>query len=151
MVVFNIDLHFWAMLMSCVDWVLFCFLEFVARFQVSSGKILSGMFHSSCIAVLLLLTGCFVWLLCECLRITSLAGSGDNNSGSSDEKSCVRGFYPLLEEGSVWSIFVKSVVELSGWIELLCAVVSISSVCVIVSCFALLCSCVTYCKSLGLI
>ena len=65
----------------------------------------------------------------------------------------VSGLCVLVDGVSAGSICVKSVFDsVLGCIEsLFFVVVSSLNVCVMVSCFDLLCSCVTYCNNLGLI
>ena len=90
----------------------------------------------------------------------SLAGSGDKNSGSGDSDSwfcgskfCSSGLFCVSMDGVfVDSMFVKLVFgSMLGCVGSVFVASSSLNVCVIESCFNLLCSCVTYCNNLGLI
>ena len=81
----------------------------------------------------------------------SLVGSGDRISVSNVVVSCVCWLWMVVSGVLACSIFDRSTSTLSVCVGLLGGVGSSCVGCVVVSCFALLCSCVTYCKSLGLI
>ena len=77
----------------------------------------------------------------------------DSDSWSSDSKFCVLGLFCVSMHGvSVDSMFVKSVFgSMLGCVGSLFTASSSLNVCVIESCFDLLCSYVTYCNNLALI